>query len=211
MSDPQTTDTTAPGGATSEQPVTPPAEGRTAPAVKTFTQEEVNRIAANARAEGRAEKQAPAAKPAPESSTKTDVNVLAELQEMKQRLAFEKRTAKLELDDKKSDALFKVFQASSPEGFEEVLSMVATKSPQPITTPNGSTVDPAKTGAAAPTAPSGPVNPMQSGGLVDIFNLTAAQIDQLGPAGLREHYEKNLAVGQQRAGAPPRPRVLQRK
>jgi hypothetical protein len=211
MSDTQTTDTTAQPNATIDQSGPPPTGGVAQAA--SFNQEDVNRIVASRLAEDRARRpaQAPAVKPAPTNDAKTtDVDVRAELQEMKQRLSFEKRTRTFELDDKKSEALFKVYQAN-PDGFEEAVSVFGLKSPQPIATPNGSTTDPAKTGAAAPTAPSGPVNPMNSGGMVDIFNLSAEQIDQLGPAGLREHHEKNLAVGSQRAGAPPRPRVLQKR
>jgi hypothetical protein len=211
MSDQQTTDTTAQPNVTIDQPGPPPAEGKSN--AGTITKEDVNRIVRERLEEDRARRPAaaPAAKPAQETSAKAaDVDVRAELQEMKQRLAFEKRTRTLELDDKKSEALFKVYQAN-PDGFEEAVTVFGLKTPQQIATPNGSTVDPAKAGAAAPTAPSGPVNPITSGGVVDIFNLSVAQLDQIGPAGLRAEYEKIVAVGNARAGAPPVPKVLQRK
>jgi hypothetical protein len=209
MSDQQTTDTTAQPNATIDQSGPPPTGGVAQAA--SFNQEDVNRIVAKRLEEDRARRPAaPAAKPASETNAKTpDVNVLAELQGLKQRLDYERRIRTLGWDDEKSEAMFPLFQAS-PDGFEKAVTVFG-KSPQPIATTNGSTTDPAKTGAAAPTAPSGPVNPMTSGGMVDIFNLSAEQIDQLGPAGLREHHEKNLAVGSQRAGAPPRPRVLQKR
>jgi len=211
MSDQQTTDTTAQPNATIDQSGPPPTGG--AAQAATFNQEDVNRIVAKRLEEDRARRPAaaPAAKPAPDNAKTPEVNVVAELQELKQRLAFEKRTRGYDLDDKKSEALFKVYQAN-PEGFEEAVTVFGIKTPQPIaSTTNGNTVDPAKTGAAAPVAPVGSVNPMTSGGMIDIFNLSAEQLDQLGPAGLREAYEKNIAIGNQRAGAPPRPRVLQRK
>jgi hypothetical protein len=213
MSDPDNKpDTTAQPNVTIDQSGSPPTEGKPA---GSFSQEDVNRIVATRLQEDRARRpaQAPAPKPAPSNDAKTsDGDVRAELLEMKQRLAFEKRTSKFDLDDAKSSALFKVYQAN-PDGFEEAVTVFGLKpTQQQSATQNGSTVDPAKTGAAAPTAPSGPVNPMTSGGgMLDIFNLSTEQLDQLGPQGLRGEYEKILAVGAQRAGAPPVHRALQRK
>jgi hypothetical protein len=212
MSDQQTTDTTAQPNATIDQSGPPPTGG--AAQAATFNQEDVNRIVAKRLEEDRARRPAAAPAPKPADSVKTaDVDVRAELQEMKQRLVFEKRTRGYEFDEKRSETMFKVYQAN-PDGFEEVLSMVATKpppQPQQPATQNGSTADPAKTGASAPTAPTGAVNPQTSGGLVDLFALSESQLEQMGPAGVRAEYEKILQVGNHRAGAPPRPRVLQRK
>ena len=70
--------------------------------------------------------------------------------------------------------------------------------PAPATTP--------QTPPAAPTAPTTTALPTSSG-LVDYFSLSIDQINQLGPAGLRDLHERALRVGQQLAGAPPRPKV----
>ena len=58
--------------------------------------------------------------------------------------------------------------------------------------------------AAAPSAPS-KVDPLTNAGLVDIWNLSDAQMMQLGPAGMRDHYEKILSHAQSASGAPRRP------
>jgi hypothetical protein len=222
MSDQQTTDTTAPAGATTEQPGTEPAGAQTSAAAQevTFTPEQqahINRIVGNARAQGRAERPAtPAPRLAPTNGAKAGEQDLqaqiAELQkshtDLQQRLDYTSRVGKLGMPD--SPALFKVFQAD-PQGFEETVSMLGLKSPQQSATPNGTTVDPAKSGAAAPSAPSGPVNGNNHGGVPDLWSLSVAQIDAMGPAGVRAEYEKIMAVGNARAGAPPRPRVAQRK
>jgi hypothetical protein len=72
-------------------------------------------------------------------------------------------------------------------------------------------VDVARSGAAAPQAPSGAVNRLTTDGLVDLFNLGGDQIESLGPEGLRRIHEQNLAHGRSRSGAPPRPQVLRNR
>jgi hypothetical protein len=215
MSDPeQPPDTTAQPNVTIEQAGSPPPEGKPAGA---FSQEDVNRIVAARLTEDRARRpaQAPASKPASVNGTKpSDPDLQAQIAELQksqtdllQRLDYTSRVAKLGMPE--SPALFKVFQAD-PEGFEGTVSMLGLKPQQPAT-PNGTTVDPAKSGAAAPSAPSGPVNGNNHGGVPDLWSLSVAQIDAMGPAGVRAEYEKIMAVGNARAGAPPRPRVAQRK
>lgn len=119
-----TTDTTATVAVATEQPVSPPAEG------KTFTQEDVNRIVAQRLAEDRVRRPAqPPAQPAPKPSKPEPSDLASELAAMKQqqaelvaRLDFEKRTRGMDLDATKSDTLFKVFQAN-PTAFDEVVQM----------------------------------------------------------------------------------------
>ncbi len=63
--------------------------------------------------------------------------------------------------------------------------------------------------AAAAAAPNGP-NPHTlptNMGLVDIWNMTPHQIDQLGPQGIRREFEKHKEVGNRLAGAPTKPRI----
>ena len=66
-----------------------------------------------------------------------------------------------------------------------------------------------------PAAPQGSVpsrvdvdrmgSPILGQGFVDIWNLNEAQLDQMGPTRLREHFEKILELGRDRAGAPRAP------
>ena len=58
--------------------------------------------------------------------------------------------------------------------------------------------------AAAPSAPVPHALPTAMG-MVDIWNMTATQIDQAGPSGIRAEFEKHLEVGRRSKGAPPQP------
>ncbi|MCX5747907.1 MAG: hypothetical protein NT062_36040 [Proteobacteria bacterium] len=60
--------------------------------------------------------------------------------------------------------------------------------------------------AAAPNAP-GRVDPITAGGLVDIWNLRDDEIAQLGPAGMREQFEKLIRHGEQASGRPAKPTI----
>jgi hypothetical protein len=222
MSDQDTTDTTSPVGATTEQPGTQPAEGKAAPAVKLFTQDEVSRIAANARAEGRAEKQQATTQRETTKTAATPSNgnsiTQADVQSLIARdRAFNRAVMTAQLTDGQARRMEAALAAENPA---DVAAWSATwiedmglmkQAPQQPATQNGTTVDPAKSGAAAPSAPSGSVNPANHGGVPDLWSLSVAQIDAMGPAGVRAEYEKIMAVGNARAGAPPRPRVAQRK
>ncbi len=64
--------------------------------------------------------------------------------------------------------------------------------------------------AAAPSALAH-VDGLTQTGLPDLFNMSAAQIQSMGPASVRSAFEQVLTVGQQLNGAPPRPRIAARK
>ncbi len=202
-----------------EAPIAPPAattEPVTAPAevVKTFTQEQVNAFVQQRLSEDRSRRPAAVAPQEPvEKATKADLQ--SQIEEMKLRGAFDKRAGKFDLDDKASDRLFNLFKAERPEDptawFSETAAQfglkghnVNTNAPTP-----GATAAPAPP-ASAPSAPA-KVDPMTSSGLVDNFNLSPQQFDQLGPAGLRTHFEKILSVGHQMQGAPRQPQMTPRK
>lgn len=198
--------------------VTPP------PASVKFTpeqQEEVNKIAARARDDGRkaATKQTekpPAPAPADDGEKLSLKSLQAELAETKARAAFDKRVAKLGLSDEAADDMFSLHQLQKPT---DQAAWIESKSklfvngasvpinPQPNTT---TTTEPAKQPAAAPSAPS-QVNPLTSGGLVNLWGLPEAQIDAMTPATIRGHFEKILETGRAQSGAPPRPMPTQRK
>jgi hypothetical protein len=58
-------------------------------------------------------------------------------------------------------------------------------------------------GPAAPTAPGmGPGAGGMPAGMVDIWNLSVAQIEELGPEGIREAHERILDHANKRGGAP---------
>jgi hypothetical protein len=58
--------------------------------------------------------------------------------------------------------------------------------------------------AAAPSAPQ-PHSLSTSGGLLNMWALTPAQIDQMGPDGVRQQLEEAWRIGHKMAGAPTRP------
>lgn len=193
-----------------------------APEARAFTQDQVNAIVQDRLAKDRAIRPAaqpakPADRPADKS---TDSDLRAELEEMKLRNAFDKRAAKFDISDSASERLFKLYKAERPEDTSAWFDVTATefglKAPT-VSNPNpgansantAPAIDPVKPPAAAPVAPT-KVDPITSAGVVDIFNLSDAQVSQLGPAGLRAEYEKILKVGQQQMGAPPRPKAAPR-
>lgn len=83
----------------------------------------------------------------------------------------------------------------------------ATTNTNNSSTPNAGTQQPP---ASAPLSPSR-VDPVTAGGLVDIWNLSLEQVNQLGPDGIRAEHEKILAAANRKSGAPPLPKVLQKR
>jgi hypothetical protein len=80
-----------------------------------------------------------------------------------------------------------------------------TVTPDPNPKPDGKP-DP-KPPAAAPTSP-GAVNPLLSGEDVDVTKLTGKQLEELGPAKVRELFDKQRAKARAAGGEPPLPRAL---
>lgn len=211
-----------------------------------FTQEQVNELAAKARREGREsalrERPAdptpqtpPAAPQAPKpngSGNGDDVTKLRlELEEMKQRNAFDKHVAKFALDETRADDLFDLFKAKNPSDPADWIAMkvkdygwtmqqqqpppapaaapapapTPAPAPAPATAPASPDPAPAKPPAAAPHAPS--THPLPTTmGIVDPFSLTPPQFVQLVNNGeLRSTWEKIRQVGQKQSGAPRQP------
>lgn len=214
------TTTTGAGGTTTGGTPTP---GESAP--KAFTQEEVNRIAANAREEGRkaALKTAPPAPPPPSNGAGGDDEKLtlkqlaARVEEAEMRTTFEKGARKLGLQDDAADALFDIYKAQRPpnagEWFERMGTVfgLGSKQTTTTTTTTAPTTEAPKPPPGAPRPPSN-VDPLTTGGLVDIFNLPIDQVIRMGPQGLRAEQEKILAHAHASSGAPPLPKMgAQRK
>lgn len=192
---------------------------------KTFSQEEVNRIAAAAREDGRksatkAQQQQAAPQPAPNAGSEDERLSLrllkAELDETKMRGAFDKRASKLGIDDDAAETLFALYKAQNPtdpgEWFERTSKLfgLGSKTTPPPQPPTGSPTEGAKPPLGAPRPPER-VDPHTSGGLLDIWNLPLDQVTKMGPAGLRAEFEKHLAIAAQSSGAPPLPKVGPRK
>jgi hypothetical protein len=91
---------------------------------------------------------------------------------------------------------------SMPGGEQSEPAPAQESQPAPAPEPP---VAPAQPRAVAPRAPSNPVHRVTSDGLYDIFNLTVAEIDAIGPQNLRTEFEKIISVARGRIGAPPVP------
>lgn len=221
----------APTGETTSTSTTTTTTGTpgTAPAgasgEKLLTQAQVNALVAQARREGRESAAQPLTQTTtqPKATTPTAgeaqpmMTAEAVQQLMQRERAFTRVTATAGLNDKQLARMEAAFNADKPADvaawsttYLEDMGF-AKPSTTTIQNPNGIT-PPAVPGlppAAAPTVPSA-VNPMTSGGLTDIFNLSGDQIEQLGPQGMRAEFEKIITAGRRNSGAPPRP-VMQRK
>jgi hypothetical protein len=188
--------------------------------VKTFTQADMDRIASKSRDEGR--KAALKEKEQPKQETSPDVagdkpltmkDLRAELDTLKQRSDFDRRATKagVEVDD--LDDLFTLSQKHKPDDLDAWIGTKTKFLTGKGTMNNNNTGDPTvtvestKPGAIAPKAPQ-KVDNIAANGMVDIFALTSEQIDQLGPAGLREKLEQVTAAAAARSGAPPLPKGM---
>lgn len=104
---------------TNQQPATPPAEQP-----KLFTQEEVNSLVGRARVEAREAAKKPATAPAPAPHSEEGAagggqlslkQLQAQLDDQKLRGAFDKRAAKLGIDDDAADDLFELYRVQRPD------------------------------------------------------------------------------------------------
>lgn len=200
----------AAGAAAGDPPGTPPAGGRV-----TFTpaqQEEVNRIAAEARNQGR--RAATTATPAAPAATPSLQDLQDRLDASEQRRVFDKHALRLGLNDEQAEELFPMFRGAKPEDAGAWFARISKTFGLGQTTQNTSTAAAAATQQVvtpnplvAPNAPAG-VNPLDAGGLVDIYTMNDVDRARLGPAGLRAQHEKIMAEANARSGAPPMPRAL---
>lgn len=216
-----------PENPTPESPVVAPTTATvTAPAVeaKTFTQEQVNAFVAQRLSEDRA-RRAPKAEPTPQPKPETKAESkseasdeiaarIAALEEQNHRLAFNARIAKFDLPESKASKLYTLYKATKPADdaawINETIEEFGMKQPQPVTAPTP-VAAPSQPPASAPQAPSGSVNPVTHGGIVDLFNLTPAQLAQLGPPGVRAALDQIRTHHAQSSGLARLPRVPERK
>lgn len=220
------------GGTSGTTTTTTTTEGTpgTAPAgaggEKLLTQAQVNALVAQARREGResATQQTtqqtttppPKATTAPAGEAQP-MTAEAVQQLMQRERAFTRATATAGLTEKQLARMEEAFNVAKPADVAAWSStyledMGFAKPGTQQQSQNGSTqAGSTTTSAAAATTVPGRVEPGTNGGLVDIWNLSGDQIEQLGPQGIREEHEKILAHANKRSGAPPVPRVMQRK
>lgn len=220
----ESTTTTTTTAATGEPGTAPAGTGE-----KLIPQSQVNHLVAKARQEGRdaalKEKpqgggQQPSGNGQP--AAKGDSTGMMSAEDVQQLIArdraFTRATAQAGLSDRQLERMEAALRVENPsdvatwarsylEDMGLVKSQITTTT---TTTNNGGTTDPTRTAPAAPNAPTKIEIPTVSG-LVDIWNLSADQIDQLGPEGIRAEHEKILAAAGKRAGAPPVPKVLQKR
>lgn len=219
------TTTTAPTTTPSQAATTTQGESGTAPgggSEKMLPQSQVNALIASARREGREAAQrelqqqvttgalsTPKQTAAPKSESDRLAALEAELAETKQRSVFDKHAVRLGVPDDLAEDLFALSKVQRPDNVGEWLEGKAARfgtKPAPTTPNQAAPVEQPKPPATAPSAPT-KVDPLTSGGLIDIWNLSDQQLNQLGPSGVRAAYEQALKIGQQQQGAPTRPRV----
>jgi hypothetical protein len=210
----------------------PPPNGNGAPAKVTFSPEqqaEINRIAANAREEGRKSAQNGTNRPQPQpqpnngegggKKTMSLEELQAKYEESEARRVFDRHAIKLNLPDAASDKLFKLYRADAPSDatawFTETVETFGfgkgnvNPNQNAGNGNNGQTEQ--KQPPTAPNAPNKIETPLTQNGLVDIYRVTPEQFTQLTPQQIKEHHERAVAAGNAQAGAPPLPKVLQRK
>ncbi len=211
---------------TTSDPGTAPGGG----SEKLLPQSQVNALVAAARREGREQAlrdgqqapQPPVSQPAKPETKQTVEEQIAELRaenrEIRERARFEKEASRLQINDALSNKLFTLARAEgvTVEQFGEWLGETVTQlgikpapaptAPASSATPSApATPAPASPPPAAPAAPS-PHSLPTANGVVDLFNLTPAQLRELGPQGVRKHLDQLWAIGNQMSGAPERPK-----
>ncbi len=200
---------------------------------KHLPQSQVNALVAQARREGREqalrEAQAPQPPAAPPPSAKPETkktveeqiaDLRADAREDRERARFERELVRFpQVNEALTNRLFRLARAEgvAAENFGTWIAEAVTQfgfqsAPAPATPPASSatpsapsTTTPAAPPPAAPAAPS-PHSLPTANGVVDLFNLTPAQLRELGPQGVRKNLEQLWAIGNQMSGAPERPK-----
>jgi hypothetical protein len=91
-------------------------------------------------------------------------------------------------------------EASRLDRIEQALEKLITTPAQPEAATRPPT-------AAPPSNAGNKVDRLTRGGLIDLWNLTPAELDQLGPSGIRREYEKHIsehAKSSPRVPMPPK-------
>ncbi len=195
---------------------------------KTFTQAQLSTLIAAEKRDTEAKTRAKVlqeiadkAAPAPKVTPKADGSMsAADVQTLLSRdRAFTRATTSAGLSDRQLARMEAALVADAPPdvaawsaAYIEDLGIVKTTAAAPAAHSTATLAEALKPAPAAPAALGVRVDPMTSGGLVDPFSFTDAQISQMDPYTLRAHFEKLTEIGRQQSGAPPRPKTAaQRK
>lgn len=167
----ETTESATQGGeSTTAAPTDTPTSGGTA--AKLFTQEEVSRIAAEAREQGRksatkTQPAMPASVPTPQTAAVDETERVTlkqlreQLEEVKMRGAFDKRASRRGLTDEVSDELFEIFKAqrpADPDAWFEKKSALFGFRPASGQSPAAPTAQPATTATASAQSSGQPIS-----------------------------------------------------
>jgi hypothetical protein len=218
------------GGSGAPPPAPPPASPPPPVNAKTFTEDEVTRIVQERlERDRRARPAAPAAAPPPapvDDGTDEKLSlkhIKAQLDEEKRqreadkrRSAFDKQALRLDMTESQMDDFYALSELQKPADVKEWL---LAKGFKPVSTTTTSPATPAPTAAAAPASTDAPKPPAAapsapsahalptSNGVVDLFAMTPAQHQQLGPKGVRAALETLWEIGNTMNGMPQRPKV----
>jgi len=230
MPDEIPTTTTTASAATTDAPATPPAAGAQPVAFTPEQQEALNRIVQQRLTEDRARRpatpapvaapagRAAAATPAPAATPEPSMSATEVQQLIARDRAFTRVTATAGLTDRQVERMEAALRAENPADVsawsrEYLTDMklgqpaTATTTPPATATQTATTAPVAPTAppAAAPSAPSAHALPTANG-LPDLFNMTPAQHQTLGPEGIKETLQRLWSIGNQASGAPARPK-----
>jgi hypothetical protein len=219
--------TITPGAGDGTQATPPPgtAAAAPAPAARAFSQEEVNRIAAQAREEGRQsalkkQAQAPGQEPAPPPPAPNGAsNGSGTAEPMAETLAREIARA---MQSAGIDPLSQAGRAAgyTPQQLEIARAAYDAAKPQDAAKWLGewaTAINIKPQAQAAPAAASSSSLPRKvedmrdEGGLIDVFALAPEQVMTMGPQRIREEFEKVLTRNRELSGAPPLPAAMRRK
>lgn len=219
-------------GGSSAAPVAPsaaaqgePAPAPGAPAEKLLPQSQVSTLIAEAKRETEAktrarvlqEIEAAKAPAAPKPTAKPDGSMSAEdVQTLLSRdRAFTRATATANLNDRQMARMEAALKAENPSDVAAwsaayiedlgIVKQVTQPAAPAATAPTAEAPKP----AAAPAAPSTHALPTAMG-VPDLFSMTPAQHQALGPAKVRETLEQLWKIGNAMNGAPERPKPPQR-
>lgn len=203
----------------SAQGGTPPAgNGSAAGQPKTFTQEEVNRIAAQARDEGRRAGQQKAAltteqKPGDSKAAAPNIDEIVK-QSVQQALQaagvdpFTQAAKAAGYSDAQISIARAAHAAAQPPDTAKWLTEWPSQVGMQINQPSGTNGNGA--GHRVTGADPRRVNTLeQENGLVDVFSLSEEQVKAMPIEQLVAHFEKAKAAAKTQTGAPPLPRALQ--
>ena len=191
--------------------------GETAPTTvvateeKRFSQAEMDAVVGKRLAEDRAKRNAQSAsKPATGTDGEDRVTIKqlqARLDEQDLRARFDKRAARAGFSDEDADELFEVVRAKPPEDLGAWLERKAKVYGLGTKPTTAQPTQPAAPAAAATTAPRS-VDPVNSGGIVDLWAMSPEALSKLKPHEVRTHFERIKSEHASAIGAPPKPKGM---